>query len=244
MFAAHRRGFTLIELLIAVAIIGILSAVGYTYMSRLIPRYRTYQAARDLAGNIEKVRGLAAQDSREYRIALVASDSAYLDPGSDNEGIYYVEAGNRESGSTAWDRLPRDPAPTGDATATDELIGEGTIDVGATLEGVSLVPWDALAGPSYGGESNAECLVFSPRGWLVNPNGDFDTDGYITIEFINKKALTRSQDERYQVHVSRAGMVRVDFNESLYESVAKNGLGIDQRSMGYSSSSGGGGSAD
>jgi hypothetical protein len=78
----------------------------------------------------------------------------------------------------------------------------------------------------------------------VNPNGDFDTDGYITIEFINKKALTRNQDERYQIHVSRAGMVRVDFNESLYESVAKNGLGIDQRSMGYSSSSGGGGSAD
>lgn len=240
MPAARRSGFTMIELLIAVAIIGILSATGYSYMSSLIPRYRAYEAAKDLAANVQKARGLAAQDASEYRILLAAGDGSYLDPVVTNVGLYHVEAGNRDFGSTRWDRLPRDPAPVGEAAPADDLTAEGTIDVGATLPAVSLVPWDALAGPSYGGESNAECIVISPRGWLVNPNSDFGSDGYITVEFINKQALTRGLDERYQVRISRAGMVRIDFNSSLYESVDSNGLGIDQRSSDYSSASGGG----
>jgi hypothetical protein len=122
---------------------------------------------------------------------------------------------------------------------SDDDVAEGTVDLSSTLQGVSLTPWDSLSGPAYSGESNADCIVISPRGWVVNPNGDFGSDGYITVEFLNKKALARGAEEKYQVRVSRSGMVRLDYNESLWQDV-DNPLGIDQRSSVISTASGGG----
>lgn len=238
MRTRRSQGFTLVELLIAVAIIAILSATGYSMLSYMIPRYRTYGAARDLGSTIQKIRGLAAQDGVEYRIALVLYDEDYKTAGTPGLGTYYVQAGNRDFGSTSWEHVPLDARED----LSDDDVSEGTVDLAQLMAGVSIAPWTALSGPLYQGASNADCIVISPRGWLVNPNGDFGSDGYITIEFVNKKALERGAEETYEVRVARSGMVRLDFNDSLWQDV-DNPLGIDQRSK-TSTTTGGGGYAE
>jgi prepilin-type N-terminal cleavage/methylation domain-containing protein len=238
MRVREREGFTLIELLVVVAVIGVLSAVGYTQMSVLIPRYRTQQAAMELSSNIQLLRQKAATDGIEYRIALIAYDPDHLTPGADNEGSYLLQAGNRDRGSTRWEYLPTDAITDG----VDDQTGLGQVDIGAANNDVSIVPWEAINGPSYGGASNADCIVISPRGWLTNPNSDFDENGQIKVEFINKDGLLRGVQEIYQVKISRSGMVRIDFNDDLYDSVHGNPQGIDEDPSSSSTSSGGGGS--
>jgi prepilin-type N-terminal cleavage/methylation domain-containing protein len=230
-----RKAFTLIELMVVVAIIGVISAVGYSQVSNLIPRYRTYQAARDFATDVQLLRNLAATDGVEHRLALVTYDEDYNSYGSPNQGIYYRQAGNRAAESTRWELLPTDALHDG----VDEQIGEGTIDLSETRPDVSIVPWDTIDGPSYGGSPNDDCIVISPRGWLVNPNSDFDENGHIVVRFVNKEALRRAVYEEYQVKISRTGMVRVDFNDQLYSDVLSNPQGVDENSSANSSSSGG-----
>jgi prepilin-type N-terminal cleavage/methylation domain-containing protein len=237
MRARQRKGFTLIELLVVVAIIGILSSIGYTQASVLLPRYRAYQAARDFANQVVLLRQHAATDGIEHRIALISYDRSYLDPDATNGGTYYMQSGNRDAESTRWEFLPTDALADG----ADDEVGMGSADLAATHPKVSLVPWAALSGPAYGGSSNTDCIVFSPRGWLVNPNGDFNEAGQIVVEFINKSALLRESVEVYQVKISRTGMVRIDFNDALYEGVVENPQGIDQGSSSTSTSSSGGG---
>jgi prepilin-type N-terminal cleavage/methylation domain-containing protein len=239
MRARERKGFTLIELLVVVAIIGVLSAVGYTQASVLLPRYRCYQAARDFASQVQLLKQHAATDGIEHRIALIAYDRDHLNPDADNGGSWYLQAGNHDSSSTRWEFLPTDALLDG----TDDEVGMGTIDLAATHPKVSLMPWNALSGPSYSGASNADCIVFSPRGWLVNPNADFDAAGQITVSFINKAGLLRNSVEIYEVKISRAGMVRIDFNDALYASVLGNPQGIDEGSSSSSSASSGGAEA-
>lgn len=238
MFSRQQKGFTIIELLIVVSLISVLAAIGYTQMSVLLPRYRTYQAAKQFAQNVQKIRQEAATDGIEHRIALVDYDPAYLDRTSPTVGEYYIESGNRESRSGSWEYLPTDALQD----KTDDETGEGMVNIAETIPGVSIVPWDALTGPTGGEVSNADCIVVSPRGWLTNPNEDFNGEGYIEVEFINKPALRRGAVEIYQVKLSRSGMVRIDYNDALYESVIEYGKGIDDssRSASTSSSSGGG----
>ncbi len=237
MRVRNRKAFTLVELMIVVAIIGIASAVGYSQASVLLPRYRAYQAAREFASTIQLIRQHAATDGIEHRIALVSFDADYLDFQADNAGIYYVQSGNRSTKSTRWEFLPTDALTDG----SDDEVGLGLIDLAVTNQDVSVVPWTALAGPSYSGSPNNDCIVISPRGWLVNPNSDFDSDGYIVVEFINKEALRREVVETYQVKVSRTGMVRLDFNDVLFADVYGNSQGVDERSSSSSTGSGGGG---
>lgn len=224
MRVRDRKAFTLIELLIVVAIIGIVSAVGYTQASVLIPRYRCYQAAREFASTIQMIRQRAATDGVEHRIFLSLYDPDYLDETTGNQGIYYVQSGNDSMGSSAWNTLQ----------------GEGTIDLSETSPKVSLVPWSALSGPTYSTASNENCIVISPRGWLVNPNSDFDSNGYIVVEFINKQALQRDVVETYQVKIARSGMVRLDINDARFSDVSGHSQGVDERSSSSSSASGGG----
>jgi prepilin-type N-terminal cleavage/methylation domain-containing protein len=234
MRVRERKAFTLIELLIVVAVIGIVSAVGYTQMSVLRPRYRAYKAARDFAANIQLIRQHAATDGIEYRIALVSFDPAWNEPETDNVGAYYVQAGNRESGSTRWEMLPTDAVKDG----SDDETGQGTVNLNPDLADVSIMPWQTINGPSYGGSPNTDCIVISPRGWLVNPNEDFDETGHIVVQFINKASQLRGGSEIYDVRIARSGMVRVDLNQSHYGSVADSPQGIDEGSSTSSTSSG------
>ncbi len=236
----ERKAFTLIELLIVVAVIGIISAVGYTQASVLLPRYRTYQAARDFAANVQLLRQHAATDGIEYRVALVSYDEDFLTYNGGNGGIYYLQAGNRDKESTRWEYLPTDALNDG----SDDATGDGTVDLSVTNPDASMAPWSALSGPRYSGTPNNDCIVISPRGWLVNPNSDFDGSGYIVVEFINKEALRREIYEVYQVKIARSGMVRVDFNDALYSNVEGNSQGVDQGSSSSSSGSGGGGGGE
>ena len=233
MRARERKGFTLIELLIVVAIIGILSAAGYSQASVLLPRYRCYEAAREFASNFQLLRQHAATDGIEHRIALISYDTDHLSGDSDNVGTYYLQSGNRDVRTTRWEFLPTDSLDDG----TDDETGFGTVDLAATHPKVSIVPWTSLSGPNYSGSPNTDCIVISPRGWIVNPNGDFDSNGHITVEFINKSALNRSSVEIYQVKISRAGMVRIDYNDDLYADVEGNPQGIDEESSSSSASS-------
>jgi len=236
MRVRERKAFTLIELLIVVAIIGILSAAGYSQASALLPRYRCYQAAREFAATVQLVRQHAATDGIEHRIALISYDEDYSTYDGYNQGVYYIQSGNRAQQSTRWEFLPTDALDDG----SDDLTGLGTVDLNGANPDVSLVPWNALSGPIYSGSPNNDCIVISPRGWLVNPNSDFDANGHIVVEFINKEALSRNVVETYQVKISRTGMVRLDFNDAKFNSVNGNSQGIDENSSSSSSSSGGG----
>jgi len=231
----ERKAFTLIELLIVVAIIGILSAGGYSQASTLLPRYRCYQAAREFAATVQLIRQHAATDGIEHRIALITYDEDYSIYDGYNQGVYYIQSGNRAQRSTRWEFLPTDALDDG----SDDFTGLGTVDLNGNNPDISLAPWNALSGPTYSGSPNNDCIVISPRGWLVNPNSDFDSNGYIVVEFINKEALRREVIETYQVKISRTGMVRLDFNDAKYSSVNGNSQGIDENSSSSSSGSGG-----
>jgi len=234
-----QQGFTILELVIVVAIIGILAAIGYSVSSNLLPRYRTQQAANRFADDVNNLRASAIADNREYRIELIDYDEAAGVGTGDNVGEWWLEAGDRSSGSNSWEILPVDA----DDDEADDFTNEGMVIIskgGAQeLPDVSLAAWPSLAGPTYAGDSCADSIVFSPRGWVVNPNSDFGASGYITLTFVNKAALRRGVTENFSVNISRSGMARVDINSVRYESTVDNAQGIDQRSQEYSNASAG-----
>lgn len=236
MHVRERKGFTIIEVLVVVSLISVLAAIGYTQMSVLLPRYRTHRAAKEFASTVQKIRQEASTDGIEHRIALIDFDADHLNANAAPTGEYYVQSGNKSSGSTRWEYLPTDMLDDG----ADDETGEGIVNIAETIPDVSIVPWAALSGPNYTGASNADCIVISPRGWLVNPNNDFNSEGLIEIHFINKVALRRNSVEIYQVELSRAGMVRIDYNGDLFDVVENYGIGIDEESSASSTSSSGG----
>lgn len=201
-------GHTLVELAIAMAIIAILAAIGVSSLQAEIARYHLIQAARLLHTDLNLLKAEAIASNREMRLKFVAADEE-MDPGAGQEGAWLLQAGNRSAGSTTWDTLPLDDGDdVTDAAGTHDLSEEGR----QSTNHVSLAPWPALAGPPPGG-SNADAVVYSPRGFLVNPAADF-TDGYLVFTLVNKYALARGIDERVTVRVSRGGMARIEAGPS------------------------------
>ncbi|MDP2317671.1 MAG: GspH/FimT family pseudopilin [Pseudomonadota bacterium] len=199
----RRGGVTLVEIAIVIAIIGILAAVAGTLLNDTLPSWRTRRASRELSAALNQCRQLAIAQGVEYRVRMADSDPD-LNGSSESVGSYFIERGNAATGSTAWDILPWDMDGSGTET------GEGTVVLTEGGEdaqrGVSIAPWNPISGV------DGDDIVFSPRGWLVNPVSDFNADGYVEITFVNKRARANGQTDDWTVMVSRGGLVRLESN--------------------------------
>ena len=245
-----RSGFTLIELMLTVAIIGILSAVGWAMVDDLLPRYRARRAALEFASWCDQSRLMSVVNGREYRICMMAADPS-ITTATDNIGLYYVQAGNKSKKSTLWDTLPIDGDTNGTPptdSMSDVATSEGKVEISKggedQLADVS-IDYDSFDGPSHGSGalSNADCIVFSPRGWVTNPDSAFLDSGYISVDFVNKMAAIEGRTELYRVKVARSGFARVDYTTvGFFGDVDGRSLGLDDYSTtaGTASSSSGG----
>jgi type II secretory pathway pseudopilin PulG len=196
----------MLELAIVIAIVGILTAIGIGSVRNLLPRYRMIQVSKQLKNDLAGLRVLAIEQNREARLKLDVSDPSWTDASTPQAGRWQLQVGDRHLNSRTWDTLPIDSVD-----GVDRLTGEGTIDLGEggnrETADVSLVPWGAFKGP---GVNNMNTIVFSPKGWVTNPAGDFSTTGYIELTLVNKAALIEGIDDSVTLHISRAGMVRVE----------------------------------
>lgn len=202
----QQAGFTMLELMIVVAIIMVLTAAGIGMSSDMVPRYRTRRAAKEFVAKVQQCRALAIRSNRECSVWMVSADGSLSDV-STNGGEYWVAMGDASNNSTNWDILPVDSMSDG----SDDDSSLGIIDIGDTSSShyarhVSISPWNAITGPGVG---NNNRIVFDPRGFVRNPVGDFDSNGYISITFVNKKARKNGTTEDFVVDISRAGMTRL-----------------------------------
>ncbi len=202
--ATSRSGHTLVELAVALAIVGILTAMGWFAVSDEVDRFRMMKAARMLQSDVQELRALAIATNRETRLLFTAADAA-LDPSDVQVGEWLLQVGNRSQGSVEWDTLPIDDG-------SDGSLGERSLSDGGANEApdISLAPWPALEGPAMG---NEDSIVFSPRGWVSNPVTDFP-DGYVAVRIVNKAALARGATEEATLRISRGGLARLEVSES------------------------------
>jgi type II secretory pathway pseudopilin PulG len=196
----------MVELVIVIAIFTLLAAIGYGSIRNLIPRFRMIQVSKQFKNDIAGLRVMAIEQNREARLLLEESDPSWNDASSPQRGRWQLQIGDRALHSRNWDTLPVDAVD-----GVDGLTNEGTIDLseGGNREtkGVSLMPWGAFRGP---GANNLNSIVFSPKGWVTNPAGDFGTTGYIDLTLVNKIALFDGIDDSVTLHISRGGMIRVE----------------------------------
>ena len=211
----HRHGFSLLELMVVTAIIVFLAALGIGATQELIPRFRTRGAAQDFAQTVNYARQLAMTESVETRILLESFDSSFLNPTVPGAGAYRLQVGNRNTGSTCWDTLPTESG----AGCVDSLTSEGAVDIGEGgqeyAKGVSIQNWGTISGP----DGLLDSIVFSPKGWVINPTGDFSNlaggvnQGNIGVVFVNKASIRDATvAESWTVRIYRGGMVRIETN--------------------------------
>ena len=92
---------------------------------------------------------------------------------------------------------------------------------------VCFADWGLINGTSINGANNADSIVFTPRGWLANPSSDFNTNGYIELNFFNQEANRNQRTDYISVQLSRAGMIRLVSYEAAYPS---NSVGVSSSS--------------
>lgn len=205
-YKGRAPGSTLVELAVAIAIIGILAAVGWGTLRNQVAQFHLMQAARLLHSDLQNLRTLAITTNRETRVVFTVADQA-LDPADIQSGEWLLQVGNRSTSSTEWDTLPIDLNGEGVSDLGERSLAEGGYN---ECDEISLAPWPTLVGP---GTTNADSLVFSPRGWITNPPADFP-DGYVVLDFVNKRALARGVDQRARVRISRGGLARIETSEN------------------------------
>jgi len=247
----NRAGFSLIEVAVAVAVVGVLAALGIGLIYEVLPRYRTRHAALQFASWAAKARTLAVRNNVEYRIYLARYDDSLNT--SPNVGAYMVQVGDKSQNSNYWDTLPKETTSyvgcPGSGAWLDNSYSEGTVDLSkggnANIPDVSIAEWDTISGPSSSCQSNADAIVFSPLGWVTNPNADFGTSGYILVDFVNTEAYRKERSEVYRVSVARSGFARVDYlTASRYGDVSGLPMGVDGTSKENNSSASGSSGGD
>jgi hypothetical protein len=185
-----------------IAILAILSSIGWYAVQTSLAQYRLLKISRLLHADLQQLRSLAIYSNRQTRLVLVSADAA-LDPTEPQGGEWLLQIGNRSGLSTEWDTLP--PNENG---VVDDGLGERSLYPGGSMES----PWISLAdGPSLVGPglNCAKSIVFSPRGWIENPPADFSS-GYITLTLINKRASFDGGMGRADLRISRTGMIRIE----------------------------------
>lgn len=190
----------------AIAVVGILASMGWWAVQDEVDRFRMMKAARLLQSDLQALRALAIASNRETRIVFTAADAA-LDPNAPQVGEWLLQAGNTNQGSTRWDTLPIDEDGGDDASEGTRSLSDDGAD---EAPHISLAPWPALAGPGLG---NADAIVFSPRGWVVNPASDF-ADGYVALRIVSKRSALRGRAEDAVIRVSRGGLTRLEVSDT------------------------------
>ncbi|MCP4809279.1 MAG: prepilin-type N-terminal cleavage/methylation domain-containing protein [Proteobacteria bacterium] len=197
MFSS-RQAFTLVELLFVLVLISVIVAIGIGSAQDLLPRFRMVKVGKDLRQDVAQLRVTAAETGRETRLLLVESDSSWDDAGTPNKGRWLLQVGNKSRASTSWDTLPIDATEDG----VDNSSALGTVDLSASgtddTADVSLVPWSGITD---------DAIVFSPRGFVSNRDGDFVGDGYIQLSIINKAALVDDVEDAVTLNIARSGNV-------------------------------------
>ncbi len=200
---------TLTELAVVMAVLIVLAAIGYSSMRDQLPRFRTVKAAKHLRGDLLDLRELAVRSNRETRLLLTGSGGDCTD-GRTWGGSWLLQIGNSSLGSTRWDTLPDDSLEDG----TDDDSSEGVVDIGPggneAAADACLRQWSSIVGPGAG--DNVDSIVFSPRGWVRNPAGDFGSSGYVTLTLVNADAVARGTADEISILVTRAGMIRLANN--------------------------------
>lgn len=189
-----RRGFTLLELVVVIGIMAVIVGLGIGLIREQVPRFRSVQVAKDLRQDVMSLRTTAIERGVETRLLLETGDSSVKDPTSENAGAWRLQVGNAAMASSVWTDLNE----SGRATVSIARGGNHP------AKGVSLADWESLAGPWSGNES---AIVFSPRGWVENPDGDFGSDGYITLSVVNKVAWKHDVDDHIDLKIARSGNV-------------------------------------
>jgi prepilin-type N-terminal cleavage/methylation domain-containing protein len=205
VLARKKAGHTLVELAAALAVLGILAAMGWWSLQEEVSRYRMMRAARMLQSDLQELKTLAVSTNRQTRLVFLVADST-LDPYDVQVGEWLLQVGDHSAGSSEWDTLPIDEG------FADNSRGERSLSPGGADEtpGISLATWPTLAGP---GVDNADAIVFSPRGWVENPVGDF-VNGYIALRIVNKSAARDGRTEEAVVRLSRGGLTRLEVSDT------------------------------
>lgn len=196
----------MLELGFVLFMISFFSAIGWGTIRDDLPRFRMIGVSKDFASDLDMLRISAISNNHEMRLLLVDADPEGENPESSG-GIWKLQAGNSSNQSSSWEDFPIDANEDG----SDDQTGLGTVDIGETgnrrSRGVGLADWGSLSGP---GSGNTDAIVFTPRGWVSNPASDFDSQGYITLRFINKTALGHGITDEVHVRIARSGYVRLE----------------------------------
>lgn len=86
------RGFTMIELMVIVAIVGIMTVIGFVSLNSQLPHYRLNSAVRDLVSDLRWARSLAITSGEKVSLLLDPSNDRYhiekaSSPGTSINGI-------------------------------------------------------------------------------------------------------------------------------------------------------------
>ncbi|MFT5683390.1 MAG: prepilin-type N-terminal cleavage/methylation domain-containing protein [Myxococcota bacterium] len=200
-----RQGFTLIELMVALAVLMLLAAIGWSSMTDQLPRFRMIRAARLLKSDMSNLRNLAVQSNRETRLRFTDAGGDCSDPDSMG-GSWELAIGDSSAGSDSWDLLPDDAFDDGSDDDQSEAYVSLGMEGNHRAAGVCLKTWGTLIGP---GNDNADSVVFSPRGWVTNPGGDFSSSGYIEFTLANQQATREGITDEVSVVIFRSGMIRL-----------------------------------